>query len=309
MGFLEWDKSDTISLLTSAIIPALLTAVFALIGFFYIENRDRKEREINGINNNINAYNLLIIKSMKRFNYLLLLYFNLIQHKKRFEKVPNLDNISKKWENNSRKMNEFSNNNEFGQFVNIQIIEFLKNINENISILIYMGNMRIIPQNNVEIFDNYDSIFIFKLRDLLKINDSDKHLLSDYSDKYGTGKECERIIEEYNKFINDYLMIIPNQNKNDIELINKISGVIFGYYHLLEIIIIESLFLYDFMKILVDKFRQYHKEKQKKYKVLDDIIEPFIINEQIYELKKYIDIQNVYKEYKINIKDDDKKMM
>jgi len=307
MCFIKWEKADTISLLTSSIIPALLTAIFALIGFFYIESRDIKERKINGINNNINAYNLIMIKSVKRCNYLMLLFINLIQHKNRFEKVPYFNNISKKWETNSRKMNEYSSSDEFRQFVNTQIIEFIKNINKNDSILIYMRNMKIIPQNNVEIFINDDSIFIFKLRDLLKLNDSDNRLLSEYSDKYGTGKECNRIIDEYNEFINDYKMILPN--KYDIELFDRICGVIFGYYHLLEIIITEVLFLCDFMKIIVGYFRQYHIDKQKKYKILDDVIKPFIVNERINELKEYIDIQNVYELFKINIKDTDKKMI
>jgi hypothetical protein len=308
---IKWEKTDTITLLTSSILPfilAALTALFGLLIKYFVEKRDEREREINSINNTINAYNLLMIKSIKRYNTLMKLYYNIIKHNNRFEKVPILNQIVERWKNNTIKTIEFSSSDEFIGFASNQIKNLVENINENTSILGYFENMGIIPEN-IEKFNTNDSLFIFKLRDSLLLSDEEKNLLTIYCDNFGVSNIYDKAIKEYNLCIDEYVMIKQNEYININKLTAQIGDVILKYYHLLELVILESFILYNFLTILINKFKQYYNDKNIKYKVIDEIIKPYIVNDLFNELIKYIDIQKIYESLKIKIKDDDKKMM
>jgi len=69
---------------------------------------------------------------------------------------------------------------------------------------------------------------------------------------------------------------------------------------LLDSIILDIFLLFNFMSILIYSFKQYHSDKMKKYKILDDIIKPYISNELIDRIKEYNNEQKVFEKYNIN---------
>jgi len=308
MCFTKWEKSDAISLLISAIIPAILTAAFALIGYFYIENRDKREREINSINDTINSYNLLMIKSIKRNNSLMKLFEILMQHNNRFANEPYLNQIVESWENKSKETILFSNSKKFIKFESDRINELIININEASPILSYIEKMEKLPED-IDKFSNNDSIFIFKLRSILLLSNKDKSILTTYCDNFGTNYLLDKAIKEYNLSISEYILKKQYGQLNNDILIKTIENIIFRHFYLLDTIIFDSFLLFNFKTILIKEFEQYHKNKLKKYKILDEMIKPFVTNEMILKTKEYIDMQKIYEYFKIDIKDDERKMV
>jgi len=121
---IKWEKTDTITLLTSSILPFILAALTALFG-----------------NNTINAYNLLMIKSIKRNNSLMKLFEILMQYIDRFANEEDLKEIVELWRKNTRMSIQFSNSEEFRKFSFNKIIEFINNIKETPSIEYHLSHL------------------------------------------------------------------------------------------------------------------------------------------------------------------------
>lgn len=309
-SLITWERSETITLITSSILPFIFSVIFALSGFAiksFIEDRDKKERYVNNINNTIRTYNLVMIKSIRRFNSLMRLYDKLLKDNNRFEKNSQLKQIVEVWKKNTRETIQFSNNVDFIKLINNHIFNLVMKEHEDRSIFTYFGNMGIIPEE-IEKYNNDDSIFLFKIRDFLLLSDEEINILTIYCENFLVNKLFERTINEYNFNINKYNSINQcAQTKGDI-LIDSITGVIFSYYYLLEFVILELFMLHNFISILVNKFEQYHNDKKNEYKVIDEMVKPHLLfDDRI--IMEYINKEKVYEHYKINIKNKDKKMM
>lgn len=307
MSLIKWDKSDTITLLASSILPFILSIAFASFGFAiksFIDIRDKTIAEINGLNETIKAYNLVVIRTIKRYNILMTNFINLLKVKEKFVTISPFKSIVEYWEEKTSEIIELSNYDEFRLHIRNKTSEFLNNKIEDVSIFHYLENMTIIPVD-METFNNNDSIFLFMMREKLNLNEEEIDIFTLFCDLFGTGIIFNKALNEYNYNIEKYI----DAHKTggyifEIEYSN-ITNILYGYFHLLELIIIETFITYIFLNIIVNKFKVYHNVKLNEYRVVNDIIKPHeLLDKQekmMKKLMKYINKQKIYEHYGINM--------
>jgi hypothetical protein len=276
-SLIKWEKSDTITLLASSILPFILSIAFASFGFAiksFIDIRDKTVAEVNSLNETIKAYNLVVIRTIKRYNILMNIFLNLLKVKEKFETRLQFKSLVEYWEEKTSEIIELSNYDEFRLHIRNKISEFLTNKIEETSIFHYLENMTIIPVD-METFNNNDSIFLFMMREKLNLNEEEINIFTLFCDLFGTGIIFNKALNEYNYNIEKYIIAHKTGGCNfEIEYSN-ITNILYGYFHLLELIIIETFITYNFLNIIVSKFKVYHNVKLKEYRVIDDIIKPY----------------------------------
>jgi len=120
MNLIKWEKPDTITLLTSSFLPFTFSSVLVLFGFAaksFINIRDKLKAQTEQLNQIIDDYNLVIIRTIKRYNILMNNYFYMARIKERLEKIPQIKNIIEYWEIKTIEMIELSANPEFRIFI------------------------------------------------------------------------------------------------------------------------------------------------------------------------------------------------
>jgi hypothetical protein len=313
MYLINWGKSDTIALLTSAILPFLFTVICAIFGYMVkliIDIRDKTVIEVNNINEIIKTYNLFILRLLKRNGVLTKNVENLLPMKERFKTFPQLKCIVQEWERKSCEIISPSYNDEFRSFIRDHVSRFLQEPIEDASIFLYLGNMAII-QEEMEIFNNNDSIFLFKMRKLLNLDEEEKGIFTFFCDTLGVGNVFYTALERYNLIIKKYNNI-SSQDKNNYAIhYDCITGIIEEYFNLLETVTYETFIIYEFLKKIINKFKIYYKNSLEEYKIIDNLIEPYEISHKqeifIEKIMKYINKQKLYESYGININDKKRK--
>jgi hypothetical protein len=307
MSFTNLNRDEALNLLNMVIFPFLssiiTTLLFGYLIKYFINLESENKIKIEKINKNINYCNTLVIKSINRYNSLMRILIYLLPIKERLKDIIELKSIVTEWELNTAQKVEYSNTKRFHNTVKEQILKFCNNIN--LPILIFLKNIGI-EYNNMEKFINDDKMFLLNIRKILILDEEDKHIFTCYSELFGKCDLYEMALQEYNLAINEFKVIIDDNQITINKVVDCLEGIIYKYFHLLELIILDLFILFDFLTRLINKFTDYYQLNLKKYSNLDAFIDP----EMIRGRKEFLQYSNktvIYNHYGFSIKDNFKR--
>jgi hypothetical protein len=290
------------------IIPFTFSSVIVVLNFMleYIKTqKSNLKSTIDETNLIINEYNKIMSKAEINYNNIMNIAFTMTLNLERLKIKPIFNTIIVQWENNIKKIFDITNDENFRSFIRYNINELIKIYRTDNSYDIELEYLSSSTTNfhKYEIINLDERVFVFKLRNIIDFTKEEKNIIHSYLDTHSNGDiynlACKEYIDVIAEYRNCFENEVRNRNNSDMKLFTLLYHLNIYTFYFCGVVIIEAYLIDNFMNIIVEKFKKYYEDQNKKYKKLNESINFDIINEPEF-LKKYIDKETFYKFHDIN---------
>ncbi len=312
--FLIWKLSLFCPFDTAAkidLIKASLPLIFSLIILFITQiisnqkdEREKKRTKKAKANRHVESFNLIMIKSLKRYNSLSneLLYIESLKEDLSF--IPEFKSFIDMWKSEIKDNMDYFHNKKFLNHINTKVHEIVllyKKSNNYDEIFQYLSKVYLSLEEK-EKLDNVDCIYIHNLRNLVSLSKQDNNLFSTYYLLYGDGSGNLRTINEFNNRVDRYNSVfnlkIRNKDITEAELHELLYGIFYKLFYLNEILCNEIFLLKDFLDALVLNFKKYYKEQKQIFSILNEYVDIETVESNVF-VDNYRNKDILYNYYKI----------